>query len=183
VSELAHLLAEDRAEDRALVSGTPEYAALRTRDADRRAQVDAILAAGHDLSASDRFAAAWVLNHGDTVDDAQRAHELAREAAREGHGGAKWLAAAALDRSLMYAGRPQRYGTNMVPDGVGYRLWDLDPATTDLERAKWDVPPLAELQSRAMALSANTQQPPLENAPSWLRDAIKRWNEQSSSTD
>lgn len=180
MSELAHLLAADRAEDRTLVAGTPEYAALRARDALRRARVDAVLAAGHGLTASDRFAAAWVLNHGDTVEDAQRAHDLAKEAAREGYGGAKWLAAATLDRSLMYAGRPQRYGTNMVPDGVGYRLWDFEPGTTDLERAEWDVPPLAELQKRAMALSASAPQPPLENAPSWLRDALKRWNARSS---
>jgi hypothetical protein len=25
----------------------------------------------------------------------------------------------------MYGGLPQKYGTNLVPDGVGWRLWDV----------------------------------------------------------
>ncbi|HEY3888190.1 MAG TPA: hypothetical protein VGL73_06420 [Caulobacteraceae bacterium] len=176
MDDLDRLLRDDKAEDRAVVVGSPEYAALRTRDAARRERVAAVLAEGRGFSPRERFAAAWILNHGDTVEEALRAHELARQAAREGCRKARWLAAAALDRSLMYAGRPQRYGTNMVPDGVGYRLWDVDDKTTDDERAEWDVPSLAEMQQRAKELSARAPQPSLDEAPAWLRAAIKRWN-------
>ena len=50
----------------------------------------------------------------------------------------------------MYADQPQKYGTNIVPDGVGWRLWDVDPTTTDAERIANDVPPLAEMQARGL---------------------------------
>jgi hypothetical protein len=176
MDDLERLLRDDEAEDRAVVAGSPEYAALRSRDAARRERVAALLSEGRQLSADACFAAAWILNHGDTAEEARQAHELARQAARGGRRDARWLAAAALDRSLMYAGRPQHYGTNMVPDGVGYRLWDVDDKTTDDERAAWDVPPLAEMRQRAKDLSARAPQPPFDDAPAWLVAAIKRWN-------
>ena len=121
------------------------------------------------------YHAAWLLNHGDAPAEARRAHELAREAAGRGHAPARWLAAAAYDRWCMYEGRPQRFGTQLVPDGVRIRLWDVDPATTDAERAAWDVPPLAEQQRRAERLSRTEAQPPMEDAPAWLRAALARW--------
>jgi hypothetical protein len=176
VGVLARLLRGDRAEDRSVVAGSPDYAALRGRDARRREQIGLILGEDRRFSPGELFAAAWILNHGDTAEEALRAHELAKKAARRGYRKAKWLAAAALDRSLMYSGRPQRYGTNTVPDGVGYRLWEVEAATTDLERAEWDVPPLAELRRQAAELSASSPQPPLDDAPPWLLAAIKRWN-------
>jgi hypothetical protein len=175
MADLRQLLEEDRAEDRALVAGTPEYTALRERDARRREEVKSILGRQRALTAEQLFAAAWILNHGDVAEEAEEAHRLAKRAADQGFAQAKWLAAAALDRWLMYSGRPQRFGTNIVPDGVGYRVWDVDPATTDEERAEWDVPPLAEMQRRARDLSFRAPQPNLEDAPRWLLQAIKRW--------
>src|SRR5690606_34127916 len=105
------------------------------RDRARRDAVMALLADGWPEAADDLYAAAWILNHGDLPEEAALGSRLAARAAELGRPGARWLAAAALDRSLMYAGLPQKYGTNMVPDGVGYRVWDVDPATTDTERA------------------------------------------------
>lgn len=74
----------------------------------------------------------------------------------------------------MYEGRPQRSGTQSVPDGVRYRLWDVEPATTDEERAAWDVPPLAEQLRRAEVLTRNEPQPRMGGAPAWLKAAIER---------
>lgn len=175
MTDLGRLLDEDRAEDRSVFAGAPGYASLRERDARRLNEVRAILAGDPELTADELFAAAWVLNHGDVAEDAEEAHRLAKRAVGQGYEPAKWLAAATLDRSLMYAGRPQKYGTNIVPDGARYRLWDVEPATTDAERAAWNVPPLAEMRRRAEALSASTPQPDLSNAPSWLLQAIARW--------
>jgi hypothetical protein len=121
------------------------------------------------------YDAAWLLNHGEHPAEARQAHELAREAAEHGHAPARWLAAAAYDRWCMYEGRPQRYGTQFVADGVRYRLWDVEPATTDAERAAWDVPALAEQLARAEALTRTEPQPPLTHAPAWLRGALARW--------
>ena len=176
-AHLGLLFEADQAEDRSIIAGAPGYAALRERDARRRDEVKSILGQQRDLTAEQLFAAAWILNHGDTADEAKEAHKLASKAADQGYEQAKWLAAAALDRALMYSGQPQRYGTNIVPDGFGYRLWDVEPATTDKERARWNVPPLAEMHRRARELSAHSPQPNLDNAPNWLRNAIKRWRE------
>ena len=65
--------------------GTPEYAALRERDADRRAGADAALAAlvgSGESSPADLYRAAGLLQQGNAAADARRAHELASEAAR-----------------------------------------------------------------------------------------------------
>lgn len=79
----------------------------------------------------------------------------------------------------MYEGRPQRYGTQFVPDGVRHRLWDVEPATMDEERAAWDVPPLAEQLRRADELTRSEPQPPLDQAPAWLTAAVERWRSES----
>ena len=167
------LLTEDQAENRAVLAGQPAYVALRARDRARREAVLELLADGWPEYADDLYAAAWILNHGDAWDEAAHGHRLAQRAAELGHPKARWLAAAAWDRAMMYSGRPQKYGTNIVPDGVGYRLWDVDPATTDAERLANDVPPLAEMQARAAAIT--DPQPDMAGAPDWLRRAMRRW--------
>ena len=50
-----------------------------------------------------------------------------------GYQPARWLAAAALDRWLMIAGLPQKYGTQFRQVGTSYELWMVDPTTTDDE--------------------------------------------------
>jgi TPR repeat protein len=176
---LAKLYAEDRREHADVPPlDTPEYRALRERDRRRRERAAELLAgleASGAASSDDLYHAAWLFNHGDQPAEARRAHELAREAAERGHRPARWLAAAAYDRWCMYEGQPQRYGTQFVPDGVRHRLWDVDPATTDEERAAWDVPPLAEQLRRADELTRSQPQPSMEEAPAWLTAAIARW--------
>jgi hypothetical protein len=167
------LLAGDQAEDRAVLAGQRAYVALRDRDRTRREAVMALLADGLPEEADALYAAAWILNHGDRSEEAALGSRLAARAAELGRPGARWLAAAALDRSLMYAGLPQKYGANIIPDGVGWRLWDVDPATTDEERLANDVPPLAEMQARAAAITDS--QPDMAAAPDWLRTAMRRW--------
>lgn len=166
--------------------GTAAYRALRERDRERRARALDVIAelrgrGERDVpSDADLYHAAWLFNHGETPDDARQGHELAREAAERGHAHARWLAAASYDRWCMYDGRPQLYGTQFVPDGVRYRLWDLDPSTTDAERAAWNVPPLAEQLARAEALTRAEPQPPMEHAPAWMQDALRRWQRERS---
>lgn len=158
--------------------GSPEYRELRDRDRARRTRAAELLRAlrdGPGLSSLDLYHVAWLFNHGDDATEAQQAHELALEAAERGHGPSRWLAAAAYDRWCMYEGRAQKYGTQFVPDGKRYRLWDVDPETTDEERRQWDVPPLAKQLQRAEELTHRQPQPPMDDAPEWLRAAVKRW--------
>src|SRR4028118_774119 len=118
--------------------GTPEYRLLRERDAERRKRLEAIIASGGLKVPEDYYHAAWILNHGDSSGEIWQAHILAKEAVKLGLHRGRWLAAAAYDRWLMYQGRPQKYGTQIVPDGKQQRVWDVEPATSDVERAEWD---------------------------------------------
>lgn len=178
--ELAGLYEADQREraDRPAI-GMPAYQELRERDRQRRERVSELIALDAISAAEDYYHAAMIFQHGDSVDDAWQAHVLARKGAELGHDRARWLAAAALDRWLMYQGRPQKYGTQFVPDGKRYRLWDLEPDTTDAERAAWDVPALADQLARAERMTANTPQPPMHDAPAWLKEALARWSLQS----
>lgn len=155
--------------------GTPEYWILRERDAERRRRLEAIIASGGLKEPEDHYYAAWILNHGESVEEIWQAHILAKKAAGEGFRRALWLAAATYDRWLMYQGRPQKYGTQIVPDGKRHRVWDVEPSTSDDERAAWDVPPLAEMERRAEELTHSEPMPPMETAPEWLKQALLRW--------
>jgi hypothetical protein len=154
--------------------GTPKYHALRQRDVRRRERVRQIVAANTNLPAIALYYAALVLQHGGTVDEVCQAHQLAQHAAAMDYRPARWLTAAACDRWLMMQGRPQKYGTQIVPDGVGFRVWDADPATTDAERARWDVRPLAQQHARAAEMTRTDPLPPMDHAPTWLKTAIAR---------
>lgn len=73
------------------------------------------------------------------------------------NGRAKWLAAASKDRSLMWQGKPQLYGTQFKRVDNRWVLWEVDPTVTDEERAKWNVPPLAEQKKKEAELNAERQ--------------------------
>jgi len=174
--ELEALVEADRRErQNHLPYDTPEYWAMQQRDTQRRERAQEIVAANPNLSAADLYLAALVLQHGGNLDEVGQAHRLAQHAAALGYQPARWLAAAAYDRWLMYQGRPQKYGTQIVPDGQRYRVWEVDPATTDAERREWHVRPLSQQHDHAAELTRVYPQPPPERAPAWLKAAIERW--------
>lgn len=156
--------------------GTPEYWLLRERDGRRRRRLEGIIESGGLKEPEDYYHAAWVLNHGESVEEILQAHLLAKKAAELGLRPARWLAAATYDRWLMYQGKPQKYGTQIVPDGKRHRVWDVEPMTSDDERALWDVPSLAEMERRAEEVTRNEPMPPMDTAPEWLRAALLRWH-------
>jgi len=127
---------------------------LRERDRARRQRVTELLDAGAAETGEDHHHAAMVLQHGEDLADYLRAHELALRSADLGYRRGRWLAAAAYDRWLMHQGRPQKYGTQYRGTADGYELYEVDPATTDEERAEWNVPPLAEARRRAADMQA-----------------------------
>jgi hypothetical protein len=155
--------------------GTPEYRLLRERDAERRKRLEVIVESGGLKEPEDYYYAAWILNHSESVEEIWQAHSLAKEAADLDLGHARWLAAATYDRWLMYQGKPQKYGTQIVPDGKRQRVWDVEPGTSDAERAEWGVPSLAEMKRRAEEVTRNEPLPPMDTAPEWLKDALLRW--------
>lgn len=161
------------------IAGTQEYDAMRSRDAGRRQKVRILLENGSVSDPVDLYHAAWILNHGDEVVDAELAWQLAQRSLYAGYEPAKWLYAAAFDRAQMYRGLAQKFGTQIVPDGRRYRLWDTDPATSDDERASYNVPPLAEMRQRADKDSSTLDQPPMEHAPAWLLRKVSHWQQKS----
>jgi hypothetical protein len=114
--------------------------------------VHALIDAGGLVEPDDYYHAAMVFQHGVGLADYWRAHELALKAADLGYRQARWLAAAAYERWLMNQGRPQKYGTQYRAVAGNWALWDVDPETTDEERSRWDVPPLAEAKRQAIDL-------------------------------
>jgi hypothetical protein len=161
---------------------TSEYKEMRARDLQRRKRVMEMVLKGELHGAEDYYHAAWIMNHGDTPEDARNGHLLALRSSQLGYRPARWLAAASYDRWQMYQGKPQKYGTNYLDDGQRDRLWDVDPHTTDEERAQWDVPPLAEQLRKAE--EANQHRTPRgedelrkfeADAPTWFKAILQRW--------
>jgi hypothetical protein len=143
-----------------------QHQQILQRDRQRRQRVEEIIESVGLEAPEDYFHAAMVFQHGETLDDYWRAHELAKKGAELGHPTSRWLAAAAYDRWLMNQGKPQKYGTQYTSRGdEPYRLWDVDPTTTDEERAAWNVPPLAEALRRAETLSRRKEERPGQGAP------------------
>jgi hypothetical protein len=113
----------------------------------RRQAVMAMQKAGALRSAADQLAAGSVLVCSEVAAEVQAAQALAL-AAMPTERRARLLAATAYDRLRRLAGEPQKFGTQVVSrDGIR-ELWPVDPSTTDSERAKWDVPPFAEILRR-----------------------------------
>ncbi|WP_432932513.1 hypothetical protein ACQPZZ_15005 [Microbispora sp. CA-135349] len=55
--------------------------------------------------------------------------------------------------------RRRRSGTQYAGTGGRWRLYRVDPATTDEERAEWDVPPLADALRRAEEMNGDRPGP------------------------
>lgn len=158
--------------------GTPEYEAFRKNFKDRIAKVQSILNADKQFSGEDYFHACIIFMHGDCPDDFWQAYQLGLKSVDLSYNTAKKYVAAAYDRWLMYQGKPQKYGLQYVPDGIRLRVWDVDPETTDEERAEWDVPPLQRLYEIAEEATKKHDMSKIviDNKPQWLKDAIKKWN-------
>jgi hypothetical protein len=121
------------------------------RDRLRRRRVEELIEGGALQDAKDYFHAALVYQHGEQLEDYWRAYDLARKA--DALGFRTNLAACAYDRWLMNQGKPQRFGTQSRTINGRYTMWDVDPATTDAERAEWNTPTLAELRRRVDELN------------------------------
>ncbi len=159
--ELESLYQEDQA-DRAGDLESTDWRAMEKRDAERRTRVLEIVGKGGAKEAADYIHAAMVFQHGTEPADYDRANQWAAKAVEldPDYPGARWLAAASRDRYLMWSGKPQLYGTQFKKDKDGpWYLWQVDPAITDEERAKWDVPPIARAKARVEALNAGTFDP------------------------
>jgi hypothetical protein len=150
----SRLLAELAHEDQATRGGQP----VTRTDQERIRLVLAGLGRGAVRTPQDRLNAALVLQHtgmtfcaGQLVsvspDNYLLAHHLASAAFDAGLADARYLVAQTIDRYLSMTQGFQKYGTNRFTNQqTGQEEFTpIDRATTDAERAKYGVPPLAEL--------------------------------------
>ena len=152
--ELAAIFAADQA-DRADWQ-TIDWAVVAPRDQARLRRVQAILAEGGAVTADDYYHAAMVFQHGVEVEHTERAHELARQAValEPAHKEARWLCCASEDRALIERGERQRWGTQFEQVDGHWRVAPVDGSVDDDERARWNVPPLAEAERKAARFDA-----------------------------
>jgi hypothetical protein len=148
--------------DEALSSAADLYEKADWAGCARQYPTAAAMAPNDRQAARALLRGAMVFQHGTEPADYDRANQWAAKAVEldPDYPGARWLAAASKDRYLMWSGKPQLYGTQFKKDKDGpWYLWQVDPAITDEERAKWDVPPLARAKARVEALNAGTFDP------------------------
>jgi hypothetical protein len=145
-----------------------DWLALSKADAGRRAQVQAMLAAGDVRTASDYYHAAMVFQHGDTLADYRLANALATLASQlePGNKHYRWLAGASWDRLLMRQLQPQWYGTQFKGDARGMYLYPVaTDAVTDDERLRMVGHTLAESRGHVATAAAETGMPVRDPAP------------------
>jgi len=155
---LEKLAGEQRREAQSEVR-RPEEALAKTERLQQRAdKVREILAQpGQELSAIDQLHAALVLVESDRPEDLDAAQMIALKSAESGENRGFRVAAEAQDRLLVKRGMAQRYGTQFVWEPVNriWRLYPVDPRTSDAERKAMGVPTMSELKAREAKLNAD----------------------------
>lgn len=154
--DLLRLYLEQREERVGPATGATPAAikALVERAAARRRAASARVESGGVKKPEDAFHAASLLVESDRPAEVERAAALARQALAGDPDllAARPLVATAVDRGEMLAGKPQKYGTQLVEVAGQWKVYDVDPEVTDEERAEWGLPPLAEAHARAAEL-------------------------------
>lgn len=156
--ELHKLYLADQSERTGIFSSkgldTVKVIQLVHNDSLRNKQTYALLKNNSLKTARDFEEAGLILQHGHDTSDYWTGHQLALASIKLGNNGAKWLAAATLDRYFVAQHKPQKYGTqsffNEKTDKL--ELYAVDPAVTDAERAEWNCPPLAHALDAASAV-------------------------------
>ncbi len=154
-AELKTLRQEDQASRGVPAEGIGK---ITRSDNDRIKRVLELLAQGAAQTPEDKFNAALVLQHtpatfcgkrliGRSPDNYLLAHFLARQSFEAGYADAGMLVAQTIDRYLAFTEGRQKYGTNFFPNQKTGKeeLAPIDRNVPDSERARYGVPPLAEL--------------------------------------
>ena len=158
---LDRMYAELASDHAAPIEDEEDHLALARRQEERLAAVRGLVEAGEVQGAERHFEAAMILVGSDDQADLELAERQALEAARLGDDRGFRVAAEAIDKQLVKQGLRQRFGTQyaLEPASGRWRLYPLDPATSDAERAAMGVPPLVEIVAGEARLN-QARQPP-----------------------
>jgi hypothetical protein len=122
---------------------------VREEDTTRRIEVLDLILDGEIRSARNLVHAAYIFQHGDCSEHYFLANQLAHLALDAGYSDARWIYAATLDRYLMSIGEQQKFGTQYTWIDGEFKLYPVDPTTTDEERAMYAVPSLDQASSQS----------------------------------
>jgi hypothetical protein len=119
--------------DRHAPAGEVDWKVVGPRDSARRKRVRELIDQSGVRTGKDYERAAMIFQHGDTPEDIILAHVLAVTALGNGNPGARWLAAASLDRYLHRCGQPQIFGTQFTNKEVSTKEgWTMEPYNRQL---------------------------------------------------
>lgn len=123
---------------------------------DRRETVRGFVKEEKLVTSEDYLYAGVILSTSPFEDDLIAASASGLTAAEMGEERGFRVAAEAIDRLKMLRGEPQRYGTqyHYIEVIKKWRLYPVDPNTTDAERASMGIPSLAVLTERTAELNA-----------------------------
>ena len=144
-------------EDIAEHGGTSEFDPdLAQRHAERARAVREMVEAGDVKTGIDRFHASVLLVESSDLEDLKLSEKLALQSAEQGVELGRRVAAEAIDKQLVKKRLPQRYGTQYewVVALSAWRLYPIDPSTTDADRRAMGVSPLEELRRGEEKLNA-----------------------------
>ncbi len=158
-SSLARMYADVQRDASEQGAGTSEPSQLRVRRESRAAKVREIIEAGGATTAEDYLHAAVILVETDSDDNLALALELGLKAAELGDDRGFRVAAEATDKHLVKLGMHQRYGTQYTYEHVlkAWRLYPVDPRTTDAERQAMGVPTMEKLLEAEGVLNAGSK--------------------------
>lgn len=147
-SELAEIYAQDQADRQSSWKET-DWELVNKRGKERQDQTLFLLRQGLIKTSQDYLHAAYVFQHGWTVEDARLALSLAWLSASidPENEEAKWLTAGAWDRLMMRHNQPQWYATQFErnPGETEWRLYKIqEGAVTDEQRKVMGAPSINE---------------------------------------
>jgi len=130
----------------------------RERQAKRVARVHDMIDKGELSTGADFFHASVILVETDNEPDLLAALGTALHATELQEDRGFRVAAEATDKVRVKRGVPQKYGTQYMYEPVlkAWRLYPVDPATSDVERKAFGVEPLAELKAKEAVLNKIT---------------------------
>ncbi|MBM7131262.1 hypothetical protein [Dyella mobilis] len=148
---LAKLEQQDQA-DRMPGTGKINWDVVAGKDAERKREVEKILADGGIRTARDYFNASIIFQHGEDLKDIEQAYAFAVTAVNmdDKNQQAKQLEADAWDRIMLKRNRPQWYGTQFIKDQATgkYEMYQADASViSDAERQGMGLPTMSENQA------------------------------------
>jgi len=114
-----------------------------------RKKLQKLLDKGNAKTGRDYFVASIIFHHGFRISLSKRAIKYSEKSIEQGYKGGKEMLALTIDRLLVLQGKPQKFGSQGFELKSGkWKIYKVDPKTTDKERKEHGLPTLKEMKKR-----------------------------------